>query len=155
MKHKEALKEFERPKKEKAERIRKSIFMITINSNVAIDQMTLRQKNKFKGLAAHLFDENAIYSFVEERSGAPPLHENLVQIRDDYNFEIGEQVNRVHLHATVEIDHRSLITLDINRLRDFVNDYMGYRLHINVKCPKIVNSITWDSYTSKQWELLD
>lgn len=139
-----------RPKKEK--KPRRSVFMMTINSQKSIDEMSLREKNRFKMLVGYLFDEDGIYGFIRERDGYPELADNAVSFRDDYSYEIGEKFSKVHMHGVVDIEHNSFIFMDIPALRTFVNEYLGYNSHINVKTPGQNAVVNWENYMNKnQW----
>lgn len=140
-----------------AERIRKSLFAFTINTNKTVDGLTEEEKNKFKKIMKHLFDNNAIEDFIICRDGAPCFRENpelIVNKRVGYAFEIGGQFNKLHAHASLEIDHKTLISIDLPQLKELFRQYLGFAPHINIKTPKQISSITWEKYISKNNNIL-
>lgn len=129
------------------ERINKSIFMITINCNKTLENLTENQRNRFKVLMEHLFDKGHIMDFVQSPDN--DANEHILQIRTDYNFEIGPINRTVHSHSTLEIDHKTMLRLNIPELRKLTNKLMGSACHINIKTPHQISSKTWERYINK------
>lgn len=135
------------------DKIKKSVFAITINSQKNVERMTPILREKFLNILNHLFTQDNILDFVDCREGFPCLRnspECLVQMTADYKIEVGEQYGKIHAHALVEIDHRSVIQVNLRALKSLFREYMGYSLHVNVQAKPQLSSGAWVSYLNKK-----
>jgi len=134
------------------DRIRKSVFALTINSNKNIKRLSPEDQEKLKQIMDHLFTNDNIIDFIECRPGAPCFRENpelIVEKRWQFKFEVGSKYGKIHAHALIEIDHRTIITMDITGLKDLFREFFGWNFHINVQVKKQLDSSAWAHYLGK------
>jgi hypothetical protein len=145
----------------KGDRVNKSIFMCTLNTNKTLESMTDEYKERLKTLINYLFNmidpdtghEN-IYSFVLDCQSNMLSNDRIINRRHDYAVEIGDDQNRLHLHFTVEIDHNDCIRIG-QELRQVIDRWLGDKVHFNIQVPKSPSSKIWERYVEKNVELLD
>lgn len=141
------------------QRIKKSIFGVTINSNKNIKQMAadIELAKTFKQVTDYLFlqPNNQILDFIEVADqNCPIVDENgptqyLVDIISAVKYEAGDSNGKIHAHGLVEITHKSMLRLDLPMLRKFYNQALGYTPYIDVRCQKVANSDKWLEYMNK------
>ncbi len=134
------------------DRIRKSVFALTMNTNKPINKLSPEDREKIKKIMNHLFIDDNIIDFVDCRDGGGCFRENpelLIEKRWDYKFEVGEKFHKLHAHALIEIDHRTILTLDISGLKSLFREFFGWNWHINVSAKKQIDSSTWSHYINK------
>ena len=132
---------------------KQSIFLLSINTNRTVDKMDQKNREDFKALADALFNENEIFDFVIKRYGREPPEDNLIVDRwTDFNYEVGEENHRLHLHAVIDIKHNSNLLIDLPRLRNFINEKMGYKLNVNLKVEKTNSLKKFIDYSNKNNE---
>ena len=130
--------------------IKKSDFAITINSNKTVDGLTDYQSDIFHLLSEYLFDNSGIMDYVVgvdcELNPADIISEYV-----DSSFEVGSEYGKVHLHAILQIKHKTKIRIDIDALRGYINDALGYKCHLNVQNIKSGGSVgDWLRYMRKK-----
>lgn len=141
----EFLKEYtgQQPAVEKKKKVKYSVFRITINSNKNYQNMTDKDKDKFKKLANYVFSDN-IRKYLTNLSGKG----NIIEIDYKYQFEVAPTNNKLHLHGVVEITHDDFYKINTPLLRDVLNKYFGSGLHINIQGSSNQNK-EWDDYINK------
>lgn len=129
---------------------KKSVFLVTINSNKTLDSMNEQDRNNFKSITKTLFDDDGIFDYLVKRyGGVIPEPEVIVDKFSDYNYEIGEEAGRLHMHGIVDVEHKSNILIDIARLRNYINEVMGYPVHVNVRVEKANSLRKFINYANK------
>jgi uncharacterized 2Fe-2S/4Fe-4S cluster protein (DUF4445 family) len=134
------------------DKIKKSVFAITINSQKNISRMTPELRDKFIKILDHLFIADNILDFVDCRDGFGCLRADptlMVQFRADYKIEVGEKYGKIHAHCLVEIDHRTVVQINMRALKQLFREYMGYGLHVNVQAKQQISSGAWEHYINK------
>lgn len=135
------------------DRINKSIFMITINTNKRVEDLQDYQKERFKAMMIHLFDDKNIFDFIQrpDKDGIDEDDFDIIQIKLGYNFEVGSAKRCLHAHATIEIDHKTILRLNIPELRSLINRVVDSPCYLDVRTPRQVTSATWNKYINKMY----
>lgn len=134
------------------DRIRKSVFGLTMNSNRTLDSMSEDDKQKIKRLMEYLFDQEKIYDLVIPREGARCFRENpelLVETNCGYRYEVGGKQSRLHVHAFVEIDHRTVVHINLTKLKALFREYFGQSWYIHCTVKKAIDSSAYVHYMGK------
>lgn len=136
------------------DRLRKSVFGLTLNSQRTVESLDETDRAKIQKIMKYLFDPDigAILDFVDCRDGASCFRENpelLVENRWDYKYEIGTNQQRLHAHSLIELDHRTVVSLDISGLKALFREYFGWSWHINVTAKAQTDSASWAHYINK------
>lgn len=134
------------PKKNK-----KSVFLLSINTNKTVAKMTEEDKVNFKIVAKYLFDDHGVFDdFVIKRYGREkPESDLIVDQMSDFNYEISPETQRLHLHGVIDIEHKSNLLIDLPALREYVNETMGYKLNVNLKVEKTNSLTNFIDYSNK------
>lgn len=144
------LERFQSKPKQRAERINKSVFAITINFQKTPESMDEDQKNKARLLNEYLFDRENILDLVECAKNGQPEQCDIINVRIGSHFEIGQNKGRLHIHGLVEIDHRTCLRIIQSDLRAIVNQFFGSRVHLNIQAkPQSNSSHIWERYMAK------
>lgn len=113
--------------KTKAEKHQKSSFLLTINTNVTDESMIGKLRSVFN-IYYHNLDE---YITFKDCKGNIDLVDNA---DCEVAIEKGPIYKRIHLHALIQIEHRTKIHLNLNKMRDFFKDQLGLTsFHMNCK----------------------
>ena len=123
---------------------RYSVFKITINTLKDYQNISNTEKARFKKLANYIFSEN-IRKYLKNvgKEGS------IIDLKTDFQFEIGEVQHRLHLHGLVQVKHDSFYKLDTPSIRTLTNTYMGYKLHVDVQANGDPTK-TWEDYMNKK-----
>lgn len=119
-------------KKDVGKKIKSSVFLITINSQKDYQKMSAAQRDRFKKMTNYLFTENNIMKFLLDKNSPDDNEKNLESIEMKHNLEIGEIAGRYHLHALVNVTHTSMYTVELAKLKMFLEKSLGYRPFVNV-----------------------
>lgn len=127
--------------------IKRSDFALTINLNKTVAGLSDEQSHMFKLLSEYLFDCGGIEDFIVDlKDGVTTILNQFVE----HNFEVGEKFGKLHVHSLIHLKHDGKVRLDIPRLRDFIDDAMGYKVHINVQAIKGGGTVgDWLKYMRK------
>src|SRR5277367_2320153 len=98
-----------KPVKKQQQKTKYSVFMITVNSNSDFQKFSTESKRKFKNLAAYIFSNN-IKKFLTGEG-------DITDFESDYEIEVGEKQNHVHLHGIVKVEHNGFYQLQTSKLR--------------------------------------
>jgi hypothetical protein len=129
--------------------IKRSDFALTINLNKTVDGLSERQQQMFKLISEYLFDCEGIDDFVKDMKDDGKT--NIISRYIDHNFEVGEKFGKLHVHSLIQIKHDGMIQIDIPRLRAFIDDAMGYNVHINLQAIKGGGTVgDWLRYIRKK-----
>lgn len=130
--------------------LKKSDFAITFNSNKTVKGLTDYQADIIHLLSEYLFDNGGIMDYIVgvdcELNQSDIISEYI-----DSSFEVGEEYGKIHIHAILQIKHKSKIRIDLDRLRSYINDALGYRCHLNVQSIKTGGTVgDWLRYIRKK-----
>jgi hypothetical protein len=123
-----------------------SDYAITINSQKDIDKLTEDELSTFKGINQWLYDNDGLMSYVEF------IGDNKILSKfSSYNYEVGEKVGRLHTHGILQVKHQGKIKLDFAGLREWINDALGWKAHINIQVIKSGGTVgDWINYLNKR-----
>ena len=62
-----------------------------------------------------------------------PEYDKIKRIRGEYATEIGNVYRKTHIHAIIQIWHRSNINLDYDKMRQYFSEIVGTTVHLNGK----------------------
>jgi hypothetical protein len=118
--------------KDKSEKEKHSIFMITINTNKALDK---NMTDKFARSLVYLFSKPKVYEYIVEKRPGEIFKESKIS---KYTFklgsiEIGKKFKKVHVHIMLKIDHYMFIGLNQKKIRDFYYNMFGTKIHLDIK----------------------
>ena len=124
-----------------ADKLRFSVYKITINTNVAYESMTDKQKSDFKKMGKYLFS-NHIQKYITFRKDGP-----IKAIKNDYRFEASSK-NLVHLHGIIHITHKADIRLDYHAIKLLLTKAFGSNLYMDIRV-STDETKAWEQYINK------
>lgn len=104
---------------EKKQKRAHSIFMITVNPNKSWrdrnDPAYIKAKRRLAGRANELLGNGGMWNFIRFISGD---QSSVERVRMAAGLEMGERADKLHIHIMLHIEHRAMIRLEIEKLRD-------------------------------------
>lgn len=116
----------------KAPKTKSSVWLITLNSQKDINVMSNDQKRMFKDFAEWVFDKDRFAQFYlkDMNSPADPT-KNIKSLDIKYQFEVGNEQGRLHIHALVNLKHTGMYRFEANKLRTFAKTALGYGVYLD------------------------
>lgn len=113
-------------------KVKSSVWLITINSQKDLDKMSTEQKNNFKDFGSWVFDRDRFvqYYLYDTKEPNNPA-KNIKDLSIAYQYEVGDQQGRLHLHGIVKLKHVGHYKFLANNLRAFAKQALGYNIHLN------------------------
>lgn len=104
--------------------LKQSNFLITMNSNKTLP----------KAFIATIYERfyRKIKKFIKFNHREPE-YDKIKRIKGEYSTEIGSVYKKTHVHAIIRIWHRSNISLDYDKMRDYFSEIIGTTVHLNGK----------------------
>ena len=118
--------------KKPTKRKRNSIFFLTWNSNKPVTDINNPQFQEMETKAMEYFNkliDNAIDYIIIKKEGDNA--DKIISVATDGAFEIGSEQRRFHAHIYIKVGHYSLLRIDIDKIRNEVNEILPGR-YINV-----------------------
>jgi len=117
-----------------------SVFKISINTLKDYSKLSNTDISKFQKLVDYIFSKNIKKYLV----GEGPIKD----IKFNNKYEIGDAQHRFHVHGTVQITHLGMYKLDIAKIREVINKWMGYKLNLSIHASG--NPVKeWEDYVNK------
>ena len=132
---------------------KKSIFNITINSNKNYYNMTDQEKLKFKKVIEYLFYQDNLKNYLKDMSNPTNPLENIINMRSDYKFEVGDKLSKLHVHGIIDITHNGFYQIKTQLMRTVLNRYLDSNVHLNIQAQKSASSSAWDRYINKNHDM--
>eukprot|EP01127_Copromyxa_protea_P013360 TRINITY_DN358_c1_g1_i7.p1 TRINITY_DN358_c1_g1~~TRINITY_DN358_c1_g1_i7.p1 ORF type:complete len:205 (+),score=33.76 TRINITY_DN358_c1_g1_i7:61-615(+) len=109
-----------------------SVWMYTLNSQQAFSGMTKEQKTEFKELVKFIFDEENITEYLTDRKSPDDPSKNIVSLKSEYFFEVGDEQGRLHVHGILKITHTGNYQVNQAAVRQLAEKVLGYKPHFNI-----------------------
>ncbi len=117
---------------EPAPKVKSSVWLVTINSQKDLSNMSTEQKIIFKDFAEWIFDKDRFVSYyLNDLTSPNDPAKNIKDLSIAYQFEVGGQQGRLHLHAIVNLKHTGHFKFKANELRSFAKSSLGYNVHLD------------------------
>lgn len=100
------------------EKLNTSMFLLTINTNQAIEKNS-KEYNKFKKTISNIC--NNITDYIMTVHGAHPDDEMNIDLQP--SIEIGSKYHRLHSHIYISIEHNSKVQIDRSKLQELLPGY--------------------------------
>lgn len=110
----------------KRKQSRVSLFLLTINSQRAEDELTLEQ---FKPYMLQIAQRMKL-DFIKYLEGNV---NHIDDVRITPSLEIGGKLRRVHCHMIVRVTHRAKVQIDCDKIRQAMEVYGFSGAHVNVR----------------------
>ena len=138
----------EEQKQVRSPNVKSSVYLVTINLNKAINNLTSADKQKFKDFIEYVFDRNTLLTdYLRDSNGHDPS--DVIESLDiEYHFEVGGTAGRLHAHAYINLQHRGHFTLNVSDIRALGRKVFNDNLHVNVQVTSDP-TIRYKNYTRK------
>jgi hypothetical protein len=117
------------------DKLKSSVYLLTINRNLSYDNMSTADRLKFKNFVDFLLSrDNFISNYVTDVSGDAAAVIDSVQI--ERHFEVGDRSRALHCHAYINIQHHGHISLSISDMKALARKIFNQNLYINVQATR-------------------
>lgn len=135
-------------------KLKSTIYLLTINSNKSLENMSNADKETFKKFVDFILDrDNLIKDYIHDATCDNP-EETIESIEVERYFEIGNVSKLLHMHAYINIQHHGHLSLNITDIRALARKIFNENLHINVMATSDP-SIGYKNYARKNQYKID
>ena len=114
-------------KGKKLDEEKQSNYFLSVNSNQVYSDAFY---DKFVDVLLDFFDN--FYDFIDYYKGYPEDPDMTIKILPVP--EVGGKKHRLHMHSTIEIEHRSKIKLNYQKMREYFAEHLTDGKKINLNC---------------------
>jgi hypothetical protein len=112
------------PQKEPPAKYKFSVFQWTLNSQSDFSNMTTEQTHQFKNLIDHIFAEENITKYLEDRTSPHDPQKNLTKVKSEYYIEVGNAQHRLHVHGALKLKHTGNYRMSNKKIRGVVEEIL-------------------------------
>lgn len=113
----------------KSDKINKSSFIITVNTN----QNNEKYFDKLKFGWEYISNNLKEFLIYKPKTDKDKEWSKIIDIKMNVTTEVGKKYGQVHLHAVVDISHRTWLRIDLPRLNEAFRRALGLSgININV-----------------------
>ncbi len=114
------------------EKLKSSVYAITLNSNKPYDSMSDSDKQRFKQFVDWVCDENGgLYDYISDSTSDDP-RENIKEVICEHYFESGSKLGLVHAHVYLSLVHTGHMRILLDDLRALAKKVFGEKIFIGV-----------------------
>ena len=135
--------------KSAADKVKSSVYLLTINTNKALENLDDLYKTQFKTFVEFLLNkDNLIDNYIIENHGEDP-RSIIESVQIEHHYEISPKTNRLHAHGYINIQHNGHIKLNLEDMRALAKKIFNENIYINCSVSSDP-SIAMLNYTRKK-----
>lgn len=118
-------------KGEKKEKIKHSVFLITISTNKPHADKNI--EDKFRDSVEDIFKNNLKNILFEKRKDKTFDPQLIKNYSVKYSLERGKEKNVLHAHILIEIDHYMILGIEMTPIREYYAEMFGTNVYMYVE----------------------